>query len=397
MTLGNTAGGNSSDSEPQDLNALSDQECRLYVRQWVEANHPDRLRFSLKRPHLAENRIWYDMLANKGWIAPSWPREYGGLGLSSSKQLIMLEEFERHGCARLNDMGPSMLGPLLIRFGSEPQKRFFLPKILSGEHIWCQGYSEPNAGSDLASLRTEAVLDGEEWIVNGQKTWATLAQDANWMFMLVRTDKNAKKQEGISFLLVPMNTIGITVRPILTIDLHDEFAEVFFDNVRVPKDNLVGELNKGWSMAKALLGFERILIGSPKQSAMALGKLRALARHLGVQDDPSFKNHYVRLEMDLADLSALYEGFADKVRRGESLGPDVSMLKVYQSELYQRITDALLEVAGENAGLLQPRTADRRLNIASTFLQARPATIYGGSSEIQRDILAKAVVGLPSS
>src|SRR3712207_521588 len=157
-----------------------------------------------------------------------------------------------------------MLGPLVIRYGTEEQKKRFLPKILTGEHVWCQGYSEPNAGSDLAALRTEAVLDGDHYVVNGQKIWTTLATDANWIFLLVRTDKQAKKQEGISFLLVDMSTPGITVRPIINIELHDEFCEVFFDNVRVPKENLVGQLNKGWDMAKALLGFERIFLGSPR-------------------------------------------------------------------------------------------------------------------------------------
>jgi alkylation response protein AidB-like acyl-CoA dehydrogenase len=383
--------------EPADLNALPDEPFRLLVRSWIEANHPEHLRYALKRPRLAQNRVWYEALSRKGWIAPAWPREHGGMGLASGKLLILFEEFERHGCARLNDMGPNMLGPLLIRFGSEAQKQQFLPPILSGEHIWCQGYSEPNAGSDLASLRTEAVLDGDHWVVNGQKTWVTLAQDANWMFLLARTDKTVKKQEGISFLLVPMDLPGITVRPLLTLDMHEEFCEVFLDNVRVPRENLVGGLNQGWTMAKALLGFERILIGSPRQSAMALGKLRALARQLGLEDDASFRSRYARLSMDLADHSALYEAYADRLRRGEILGPDVSMLKIFQCELYQRITDALLEVAGEPAGLVEPIAGDRRLNVASTFLQARPATIYGGSSEIQRGILAKNVLELPSS
>jgi alkylation response protein AidB-like acyl-CoA dehydrogenase len=178
--------------------------------------------------------------------------------------------------------------------------------------------------------------------------------------------------------------------------MHEEFCEVFLDNVRIPRENLVGELNQGWSMAKALLGFERILIGSPKLSAMALGKLRALARWLGVEQRPEYRSRYLRLSMDLADLNALYETFADKVRRGELLGPDVSMLKVFQSELFQRISEALLEVSGEYAGLLLPLGGESRLNVASTFLQARPATIYGGSSEIQRGILAKNVLSLPS-
>jgi alkylation response protein AidB-like acyl-CoA dehydrogenase len=383
-------------NDTEDLNPLSDESFRLTVRQWIEANYPEEMRFPPQRLRRADNRFWYDMLSAKGWIAPNWPREYGGMGLSGSKQLIMHEEIERHGCARLNDMGLLMVGPLLIRFGTEAQKRFFLPRILTGEFIWCQGYSEPDAGSDLASLRTEAVRDGEHWVVNGQKTWATLAQDANWVFLLARTDKAAKKQQGISFLLAPMDSPGISVRTMDTLDLHAEFSEIFFDQVRVPAGNLVGEVNQGWSIAKALLGFERIFIGSPKHSAMALKKLKLLIETIGVADDPLVRDHYVRLHMDLADLNALYEVFADKVRRGEPLGAGVSMLKVFASELYQRITDALLDVGGESAALLEPMGGNRRLNIGSAFLQARPSTIYGGSNEIQRGILAKEVLDLAS-
>ncbi|RYG06118.1 MAG: acyl-CoA dehydrogenase, partial [Burkholderiales bacterium] len=332
-----------------------------------------------------------------GWIAPGWPRQYGGMGLSGSKQLIMHEELEHHGCARLNDMGIIMVGPLLIRYGTDEQKSFFLPRILSGEHIWCQGYSEPDAGSDLASLRTQAVLDGDAWVIDGQKTWMTLAQDANWVFLLARTDPAAKKQQGISFLLAPLDTAGVTVRPLLTLDLHAEFAEVFFDAVRIPVGNLLGQVNQGWDMAKALLGFERIFVGSPRQSAMALDKLERLATRLGVLQEPLYRDAHARLAMDLADLGALYEVFADQVRRGEPLGPDVSMLKIFATELYQRITDAMLAFGGEYAALLEPVDGDRQLNIASAFLQARPSTIYSGSNEIQRGIVARHVLGLPAN
>jgi len=335
------------------------------------------------------------ILARKGWLAPGWPREHGGLGLSASKQIIVIEEYERHGCARSNDMGIVMIGPLLIRYGTPEQRARFLPRILAGEHIWCQGYSEPNAGSDLASLRTEAVLEGDHYRVNGQKIWTTLGNDANWMFCLVRTDRQAKKQEGISFLLVDMTSPGITVRPIVNLDMHDEFCEVFLDNVRVPRENLVGEPNRGWTMAKALLGFERIFLGSPKQSSYALARLRTLAERMGAWDEPDFQDRYTRLRLDLADLRALYERFVDQLRRGQDLGPDVSMLKLWQSELFQRITEAMLEIAGENGGLLGPMEGNRDLNVAGLFINARPTTIYGGSSEIQRTILARNVLGLP--
>ena len=382
-------------SPAEDLNALDDEAFRHVVRRWVAENYPPEIRNPPKRLHWRENKVWYLKLAEKGWLAPGWPREYGGMGLSAGKQLIMIEEFERFGCARTNDHGVVMVGPLLIRYGSEAQKRSFLPKILSGEHIWCQGYSEPNAGSDLAALRTEAVLDGDHWVINGQKTWTTLATDANWIFLLARTDKAAKKQEGISFFLVPMDAPGVTVRPIINLELHDEFCETFFDNVRVPKENLVGEVNKGWTMAKALLGFERIFLGSPRQSAYALIRLKRLAEHVGCADDPLFRDRYIRLRLDLADHRALYETHVARLRRGEALGAEVSMLKVHQSELFQRITDAMMEIAGEEGGLLEPIEGNRDLHPAGLFIQARPTSIYGGTNEIQRNILAKNVLDLP--
>ncbi len=385
----------SADLPPEALDALDDETFRHVVRAWVVANYPPELRDPPKRLHWRDNKVWYLKLAQKGWLAPGWPRAYGGMGLSAGKQLIMIEEFERFGCARTNDHGVVMVGPLLIRYGNAAQKQAFLPKILSGEHIWCQGYSEPNAGSDLAALRTEAVLDGDHWVINGQKTWTTLATDANWIFLLARTDKTAKKQEGISFLLVPMDAPGVTVRAIINLELHDEFCETFFDNVRVPKENLVGEVNQGWTMAKALLGFERIFLGSPRQSAYALIRLRRLAEHVGCAEDPVFRDRYTRLRLDLADHRALYETHVAKLRRGEALGADVSMLKIHQSELFQRITETMLEIAGEDGGLLEPVEGNRDLHPAGLFIQARPTSIYGGTNEIQRNILAKNVLDLP--
>jgi alkylation response protein AidB-like acyl-CoA dehydrogenase len=381
--------------ETQDLNLLEDEAFRLHVRTWIEAEYPAELRNPPKRLHWDENKPWYFKMAEKGWLCPGWPREFGGLGLSPAKQIIFTEEIERHGCARTNDHGIVMVGPLLINHGTREQQLRFLPKILSGEHIWCQGYSEPNAGSDLAALRTEAVLDGDTYVVNGQKIWTTLAMDANWCFLLVRTDKNAKKQEGISFLLVDMNTPGITVKPIINLEYHDEFCEVFFDNVRVPAANLVGTPNRGWDMAKALLSFERIYLGSPRLSAYAFSRLKQLADRMGVWEDAVFQDTYAKLRLDLEDLKSLYGVFVDKVRRGETLGPDVSMLKVFQTELFQRITDTMLEICGENAGLLDPMEGNRNLNPTGLYIQARPSTIYGGSNEIQRNIISKNVLALP--
>jgi alkylation response protein AidB-like acyl-CoA dehydrogenase len=288
-----------------------------------------------------------------------------------------------------------MVAPVIMAFGTPEQQQRHLPGIMSGEVWWSQGYSEPGSGSDLASLKCKAERRGDKYIVNGQKTWTTLAMDANWCFLLVRTDKAAKKQEGISFLLVDMATPGITVKPIINLEYHDEFCEVFFDNVRVPARNLVGTPNRGWDMAKALLSFERIYLGSPRLSAYAFTRLRQLAERMGVWDDAAFQETYGRLRLDLEDLKSLYGSFVDKLRRGETLGPDVSMLKIFQTELFQRITDTMLEIAGENAGLLEPMEGNRNLNPTGLYIQARPATIYGGSNEIQRNILSKNVLGLP--
>lgn len=374
---------------------LSDDDFRRLIRDWVTANYPEHLRNPPKRLHWRDNQVWYFKLAEKGWLCPGWPAQYGGMGLNAGQQLIMMEEFERHGVARVNDHGIIMVGPLLIQYGTDEQRAEFLPKILAGEHIWCQGYSEPNAGSDLASLRTTAVPDGDDWIVNGSKIWTTLANDANWIFLLVRTDGAAKKQEGISFLLVPMDSPGITVRPIVNLDLHDEFCEVFFDNVRVPRRWTVGAVNQGWTMAKNLLGFERIYLGSPKLSGYALTRLRMLAEHMQIWDDPTFQSRYTELRLDLEDLKALHARYVDIVRAGLPLGPDVSMLKIIQTELYQRITDTMMDIAGENAALLDPMEGNRNLHPSGQFIQARPSTIYGGSNEIQRNILSKNVLDLP--
>ncbi|MDT0496173.1 acyl-CoA dehydrogenase family protein [Algiphilus sp. W345] len=380
-----------------DWNALSDEDFRLLVRQFFREQYPEHLRYPKTRLRWAQIRDWYLMLSKKGWLAPAWPVEYGGMGLSPAKLMIFTEEGERRGVARAPDMGITMVGPLLIQHGSEAQKAYYLPKILSGEHIWCQGYSEPNAGSDLASLRTEAVLDGEHFVVNGQKTWTTLAQDATHIFLLVRTDKSAKKQEGISFLLADMSTPGIERRPIRNLAGHEEFCECFFHDVRVPRENIVGELNRGWTIAKALLGFERIFLGSPKQSQYAIARLEELIVHRGLTADAAFMDAYARLKLDLLDHMALYERFADQVRRGETLGPDVSMLKIIGTENYQRIAQLMLEAAGSAAGLVGDVELDgESFDWLTSYYNSRPATIYGGANEIQRNILATQLLGLKS-
>ncbi|MGO4835878.1 acyl-CoA dehydrogenase family protein, partial [Rhizobiaceae sp. 2RAB30] len=248
------------EKDPRDMDALSDDEFRAELRAFLQAAYPERLRYLDRRPTIAEIRPWLEALAAKGWLAPHWPREHGGMGLSIGKYLIYYDELGRHGTGRLPDHALHLLGPLLMRYGTEVQKARFLPAIVEGREIWCQGYSEPGAGSDLASLRTEAVLDGDAFVVTGQKIWTSMAPHADWIFMLVRTNRNVAQQAGISFLLADMKTPGITVRPIVNLKGESEFAEVFFDGVRVPRENLVGEIDKGWTMAKSLLGDERITL-----------------------------------------------------------------------------------------------------------------------------------------
>jgi len=382
----------------QDWNALSDEAFRKVVREFFAKHYPEHLRYSPSRRRLSEMRGWYDTLSEHGWVAPAWPAEYGGMGLEPGKLVILIEEQEAHGVARVPDHGIIMVGPLLIQQGSEEQKKRYLPKILTGEEIWCQGYSEPNAGSDLASLRTEAIFDGDHFVVNGQKTWSTLAQDGTHMFMLVRTDKQARKQEGISFLLVDMKTPGITVRPMRTLSGHEEFCEVFFDNVRVPKENIVGEINKGWGVAKALLSFERLFLGSPKLAQSALTRLSTLAVLAGRDRDPVFRDRFAALQLDVDDLNGLYRRFTAQVRGGEKLGADVSILKIWGTETFSRIGDLLVEVAG-GAGMVDGPSAfgNETFDVLSTFYNARPSTIYGGTNEIQRNIIAGNVLKLPSA
>jgi alkylation response protein AidB-like acyl-CoA dehydrogenase len=381
--------------QEQDWNALSDDAFRDIIRTEFETNFPQEMRFLPYRPPFKEISEWFLRMSAKGWIAPFWPAEYGGMGLAARKALIYHEEVERWGIPRFQDHGIQMVGPVLIQWGTEEQRRRFLPSILSCEHIWCQGYSEPGSGSDLASLQTKAVLDGDDFVINGQKIWTTMAHDASHIFILVRTDPAAKKQEGISFVLADMDQPGVTVRPIPDMSGYAEFCEVFFDDVRTPKDNLVGELNKGWTVAKSLLGFERIFIGSPKLPEYALEVLATVASARGVLDDPVFRDKYVRLQLDVEHLGSSYQHFADIVARGETLGADVSMLKVWATEAFQRAADLIIETAGPLGALKgSTRMGNVDVNVLAPFYKARPATIYGGSNEIQRNILSKAVLGL---
>jgi alkylation response protein AidB-like acyl-CoA dehydrogenase len=380
-----------------DWNTAADEDFRQELRAFLAAEYPDELRFLPRRLRWAECREWYLKLSRVGWIAPAWPVEHGGMGLSPAKQIIMLEEQERAGIGRMPDQGLTQVGPTILKFGSVEQQQQYLPPILAGEHIWCQGYSEPNSGSDLASLRTTAVLDGDDYVINGSKIWTSMAMDATHMYILVRTDVHAARaQTGISFMLLDMQSPGITVRPIRNIAGHEEFAQVFFDDVRTPTTALVGELNKGWTIAKGLLGFERLGIGSPRRPQYALTRLEKVARSRGLFDDAAFTDRYTQLRLDLADLGSLYGQYVDQVRRGEELGPDVSILKIWAMELNQRLAELLLEAADENAVLAGDVDFDGELiDVLSPFYSSRPGTIYGGSNEIQRNIVAKRVLLLP--
>ena len=396
-TRGETPGLGPMPPHDTDWAALAVDAFRGAVRSFLHAHYPVHLRHAPRRLHWDEIKNWYFALSKQGWIAPAWPKEHGGMALPPDKLLAFIEEFEDFGAARLPDQGLINLGPVLIHHGTPEQKRKWLPKIIAGEHVWCQGYSEPNAGSDLASLRTDALPDGNDFIVNGQKIWTTLAQDATHIFLLVRTDKSAKKQQGISFLLADLNTPGITVRPIRNIAGEEEFCEVFLDNVRVPQENLVGQLNEGWGIAKALLGFERLFVGSPKTCHHALGLLRQLAQARGIFTDGAFAADFAVLQLDLDDLQAAYAGFADIAKRGEQLPASVSMLKIWATETYTRIAAKLVEAAAEDGGTRQDLQAGgTALDPLAPMFNATVTTIYGGTNEIQRNILARHVLGLPS-
>jgi alkylation response protein AidB-like acyl-CoA dehydrogenase len=346
---------------------------------------------------------WHRILFRKGWAAPHWPVEHGGPGLDVASRFILTEELELAGAPTLSPFGLSMVGPLLIQFGTDAQKQRFLPKILAGEEVWCQGYSEPNAGSDLASLKTRAEDDGQgHFLVTGQKTWTTYAQHADWIFCLVRTDPAAKKQSGISFLLIDMKTPGVTAKPFLTTGGTPAFAETFFEGAVVPKENLVGPLNGGWTMAKALLGHERTLIAAVGLSARAIRKVKRLAAHTTsggrpLLEDPAYRAKIARMEIKLRGLQmANYRSLAG-AQLGKAPGPEASILKVRGSEILQQCYELAMELMGPDSlswfnepGVVPPEEQW----VASLFNYLRATTIYGGSNEIQKNIISKLILGL---
>jgi alkylation response protein AidB-like acyl-CoA dehydrogenase len=403
-----------------DLNYTSeDLAFRDQVRTFLEAELPAELRHKvLNHLRLTKDDYvrWHKILARQGWVAPGWPREFGGPGWTPAQRHIFEEECARAGTPPIMPFGVNMVAPVIMAFGSQAQKDHYLPRILSCEDWWCQGYSEPGAGSDLASLKTSAVrgrdTEGEHYIVNGQKTWTTLAQHADMIFCLVRTDPNVRKQEGISFLLIDMHSPGITVRPILMLDEDHEVNEVFFDNVRVPAENLVGQENRGWTYAKYLLGHERTGIAAVGRSKRELARLKRMAGREQKNGralilDPLFGARVAELEIELMALETtvlrvLAQAAADEKR---APGPEASVLKVRGTEIQQRLTELIVEAAGPLAlpfdeAYLEGETAhsafddDFAAPLLSHYFNYRKTSIYGGSNEIQRNIISQMILGL---
>ncbi|MEQ9528700.1 MAG: acyl-CoA dehydrogenase family protein [Parvibaculaceae bacterium] len=380
------------------------------VREFIANNYPHELK-GARRGEMSKEDIlkWHRVLYKKGWVVPHWPVEYGGTGWTITQRYIWNEENARAETTPLLPFGLSMVGPVIYTFGNEEQKKRFLPGILSGDDWWCQGYSEPGSGSDLASLRTKAVRDGDHYFVNGSKTWTTLAQHADWMFCLVRTDPDAKQQEGISFLLIDMKTPGITVRPIITMDGSHEVNEVFLEDVKVPAENLIGEENKGWTYAKFLLGNERSGIAGVARSKKAIERLKKIAGAELVDGTPlmktgEFSRKVAEVEIDLSALEVTELRTLAAESKGRGPGPEASILKIKGTEIQQRITELAVEAVGNYALVEAPRLEttgnefvpgpEGSQGTAQDYFNMRKTSIYGGSNEIQHNIIAKMVLGL---
>jgi len=382
------------------------------VRAFIEENYPKHLRGkNIMREDLSKEDFlaWHKILGKKGWSAPAWPTEYGGTGWTATQRYIWLEENARAETIPPLPFGVSMVGPVIYTFGTPEQKQKYLPGILSGDVWWAQGYSEPGAGSDLASLKTKAVREGDFYIVNGQKTWTTLGQFADWGFFLVRTDSGAKQQEGISFLLIDMKSPGVTVRPIKLLDGGFEVNDVFLENVKVPVEQRIYEENKGWTCAKFLLAHERSGIAGVARSKRNVEKLKSIAKaEIGddgkpLLEDDEFQRKLAELEIDLSALEMTELRVLARESAGKGPGPESSLLKIKGTEIQQRLTELTLEAVGNYA---QPYTRelpggnefaigpDYARSAAPIYFNWRKASIYGGSNEIQRNIIAKMVLGL---
>ena len=393
---------------PEDI-AFRDE-----VRQFCKDSLPDEIRQrQINGQRMSKDDIvaWQRILNKKGWAAPLWPVEYGGTGWDATRYFIYKEECFRAWAPETLSMNINLVGPVICAFGNAQQKEFFLPKVRNLDVWFCQGFSEPSAGSDLAGLKTRAVRDGDNYVVNGQKLWTTGAHRSDWMFALVRTDPVAKKQKGISYILIDMKTPGITVRPVITMDGNRHVNEVFFEDVKVPVTNLIGEENKGWEYAKYLLGNERIGIARVglTKARIALAKLLAAGVQVDgkpLSEEPRFREKVALIEVELKalEMTNMMVVAAIKKSAGKGQDPRTSVLKLKGSELQHATTELLLEVAGplgmaRQVGFLESTTdetigPDWSATTALNYFQGRAATIYGGSSEVQRNVVAKGVLGL---
>jgi alkylation response protein AidB-like acyl-CoA dehydrogenase len=380
---------------------------RTEIRTFIEENYPARLRAFADRDDMGKEDFleWHRILGARGWSAPAWPTQYGGPGWGPTQRYIFGEELARAQTIPVLPFGINMVAPVIYTFGTQEQKDRFLPPILKGKEWWCQGYSEPGSGSDLASLKTKAERDGDFYVVNGQKTWTTLAQHADWGFFLVRTKADGKPQEGISFLLIDMKTPGITVRPIKLLDGECEVNEVWFDNVEVPAENLIGEENKGWNYAKHLLAHERTNIADVNRAKRELERLKRIAKTEGVYEDMRFRDEISKLEVDIVALEMLVLRVLSAEKSGKNSLDIAGLLKIKGSEIQQRYTELMMLAAGPfslpfifeamDAGWQGDFPGHEVSNapLAANYFNMRKTTIYGGSNEVQRNIVAQVVLG----
>jgi alkylation response protein AidB-like acyl-CoA dehydrogenase len=394
------------------------EEFRASVRSWLEENAPKSIRGKLMDPASAywggkktplpfpEAKVWLDRMAEKGWTVPFWSKEYGGGGLNKEENKIFNQEMARLELPLpLTGFGITMIGPTILQYGTEEQKKKFIGEIVRGEIRWCQGYSEPNAGSDLANIQTKAVVDGDDYILNGQKVWTSYGDLSDWMFMLVRTDPGVKKQAGITFLLIDMDTKGVEVRPIKLISGNSPFCEVFFEDVRVPQKYVLGRVNSGWEVAKSLLGHERTMIANTFGGRVAKGKAEnpmdaAARKYIGLHDgkiaDPVIRDRMAQNQMDEACFLLTVQRNSDTIKAGHRPGPETSIFKVYGTELNQRRMELMLSILGpECLGWEGEGFDQNELDLCRLWLRSRGNTLEGGTSEIQLNIIAKQVLGLP--
>lgn len=374
----------------------AEQAFRTEARAWLEGNLPRELRHADNRLTPPALKGWFKTLGEKGWAAPHWPSRHGGIDATPVQQVILIEELARVGAPDLPAQGLTHISPILIKYGTEEQKRQHLAKARTGAATWAQGYSEPGAGSDLRSLRTKAVIDGDKLVINGHKIWTTGAQYADWLYLLVRTGADPRARDAISLVLLDAKTPGVTRRGIVTLAGDDELCEVFLDNVVVPIDNVVGKIGEGWMVGTALLAEERIRSGTPIHALRALYRLKDAARYTGADRDPWVLDRIARAEIEVMALEAAFLDALEAQAAGEAEFEDSSRLKLYGAEVTQFVLEVLQEISGAYAATGAPRMGDQTVPDFSTlFLQSRRLSIRGGTNEIQRGIIAMRALGLP--